>query len=115
MTDAVLMTVTERFYLERVGLLLYPDFSVPAAGWHDRQAKITIHPLSGAAFDANAHFHLSHFRITDPKAPMDRRWRVTVRLPDVIAEQVPIGSTVRAPFDLCVHLLPPSTGGEPQR
>jgi hypothetical protein len=95
------MTVTEHFHLERVGLFIRPDFSVPPGGWSDREAEISIRPPSGEDFQALAVFHLSHFRIADPDVSIDLRWRVTLCLPDTVAEQVPVGSLLFAPSDVC--------------
>lgn len=106
MGTAILMTVTDHFQLDRLGLVISPDFSVPNGGWRSREAPIIIEPPVGDSFHTIGQFHLSHFNIRDPEVSIDRRWRVTLHLPHATKDQVPVGSVVIAPDEIC-HLLNP--------
>jgi hypothetical protein len=100
----LLMTISDRFQLVRLGVVLTPDFSVPEGNWIEQTHSVTIETPSGERFNSEAVFGLSHFNIRDPQVPIDRRWRVTVRLPQEQKEQIPIGSRVYAPSGLVAVL-----------
>jgi hypothetical protein len=92
----LLLIVADRFQIDHLGLVLAPDFSVPGGSWADQTHSVMIETPEGGRFDAEAVFGLSHFNIRDPNVSIDRRWRVTVRIPQVLKEQVPIGSKMYA-------------------
>lgn len=92
----LLLTVADRFQIDHLGLVLAPDFSVPGGNWSNQTHTLTIETPEGDRFDAESVFGLSHFNIRDPEVSIDRRWRVTVRLPQILKEQVPIGCKVFA-------------------
>ena len=94
MNRVKLLTVEERFQLSGIGLTLAPDFPVPTGKWKNIQCKASIVCPSGDQFEAVAQLNMTHFNISDPSAPIERRWRVLVTLPDVPKEKVPVGSSL---------------------
>ena len=90
----LLLTVVDRFQIKHLGLVLAPDFSVPNGRWSEQSHSVIVEVPDGQRFEAKARFGLSHFNIRDPEVSMDRRWRVTVTMPEARKEQVPIGSRV---------------------
>lgn len=99
-----LMTITDRFQIEHLGLVLAPDFSVPDGKWSDQTHRITLESPDGHRFEVDAVFGLSHFNIRDPDVSLDRRWRVTVRMPESLKEQIPVGTKVFASRELVAIL-----------
>jgi len=93
-----LLTVAERFQLN-YGLVVVPDFSVPD-GWKNRSAIVTIVLPDGKHRVAKASLAVAHFRIPDPAASSDKRWRLVVSFPTMRKEDVPIGSKVMVPISL---------------
>jgi hypothetical protein len=92
-----LLTVERVFHIERIGLLaLHPDFSVPEGFPKQRVETVFVEAPDGARFEAQAQFNISHFNISDPHAPLDARWRVTVSLLNVTPAQAPVGSRLFA-------------------
>ena len=106
----LLMTIEDLFQIEHLGLVVVPDFSVPDGKWSDQTHMVTIEPPSGERFDTEAVFGLSHFNIRDPEVSIDRRWRVTVRMPEMLKEQIPIGSKVFTSAEIVATLKPIITG-----
>jgi hypothetical protein len=102
-----LLTVEERFQLSGAGLTVIPDFSVPS-GWRNRQETVRVVTPEGQAFEALAQFTRTHFKINDPTASVDRRWRVLLSLPEARKEQVPIGSRVLVSIEVHNAVLPGS-------
>jgi hypothetical protein len=101
MKQVHLLTVERTFHIERIGLLaLYPDFSVPEGFPKRRVETVLVEPPDGARFEAEAQFNISHFNISDPQAPLDARWRVTVSLVSVTPAQAPVGSKLFASPEL---------------
>jgi hypothetical protein len=97
MTHAELFTVDDVFLVgERRGLVVLPDFSVPKEGWKSCTETVRIVKPNGQEFETNASFNLTHFSICDPSVPDDRRWRVTVRFPDLKKEDLPLGAKIFA-------------------
>ena len=96
-----LLTVERTFHIERIGLLaLHTDFSVPEGFPKQRVETVLVEAPGGARFEAQAQFNISHFNISDPHAPLDARWRVTVSLLNVSPAQAPVGSKLFASPEL---------------
>ena len=93
-----LLTVAEHFQLNS-GLVVVPDFSVPD-GWRNRSDNVTIALPDGKRRAAKASLAAVHFRIPDPAASLDKRWRLVVSFPTMTKELVPIGSKVMVPVSL---------------
>ncbi|MDA8909178.1 hypothetical protein N9I65_03275 [bacterium] len=104
----LLLKVVDRFQIEHRGLLLAPDFSVPDGKWSGQTHPVTVELPDGTRFGTQAQFQLSHFNIRDPDVSIDRRWRVTVSLPDIQKDQVPVGSKVFAGTAIVTALHPKS-------
>lgn len=96
----LLLAVADRFQIDHFGLVLAPDFSVPGGNWSEQTHTVTIETPDGDRFVTESVFGLSHFNIRDPEVSIDRRWRVTIRLPQLLKEQVPIGCKVFASSSL---------------
>lgn len=94
MTKAVeLLTIQDHFDMTGRGLILLPDFDVPA-GWCARSDTVLVITPAGEQREFLAHFSLVHFNISDPKVDCQTRWRVSVSLPTASKHTVPIGSKV---------------------
>ncbi len=78
MNLSVLLTVEERFVIDRLGIVVAPDFPIPRCSWNPSEETVTIRRPDGSELEAVAQFNHSHFNIPDPTVPIDRRWRVTV-------------------------------------
>ena len=100
MPQAILLTVTDSFQIEGKGLILSPDFSIPAGGWKHHAEEVTVATPSGESFVALAHFDPTHFKFSDLKASMDQRARVVVVFPDKSKHEIPIGSSIWASSNL---------------
>ena len=95
-----LLTVTDRFLLDRLGLVLTPDFPVPR-GWHDRSETVTLVRPASESLECHASFFSLHLNIRDPRIPSSQRWRVVVTLPALKQEDVPVGTRVLCSRPLC--------------
>jgi len=101
-----LLTITDRFQIDGVGVVLQPDFSVPGGRWATRTEAVRILTPGGQDFETPAAFDLSHFKLFDPSASIDKRWRVTILLPDKLSVDVPVGSKLFVSPELSDELFP---------
>ena len=67
---AELLTVEQVFQLRGIGLTVIPDFSVPKAGWKNGAHRVRVVKPNGEDLEADANFHVWHFNIRDPAAPL---------------------------------------------
>ncbi|HVU87821.1 MAG TPA: hypothetical protein VHD36_10910 [Pirellulales bacterium] len=88
-----LCSVTNAFEIHGRGLVLVPDFSVPD-GWKDREEVVVLEHPEGNRIESRAIFNLTHFNISDPTIPLDRRWRVVLLLPDLKKRDAPAGTKI---------------------
>lgn len=93
MSRVELLTVKDCFLIEGRGVVVIPDFFVPD-GWKDHTETVTVTRPDGQQYEARAQFSMSHFRLLDPKASFDKRWRVVVLLLNRKKEEVPAGSKI---------------------
>jgi hypothetical protein len=105
MDQVELLTVENAFEISGRGAVLIPDFSVPER-WKDRVDSVILATPDGRKIATEARFNLSHFSLSDPKAPVDKFWRVVVLLPDCRKEQVPVGSKLLVPSGVRRAILP---------
>src|SRR6266498_4650454 len=91
MSRVELLTIEDCFLIEGRGVVVMPDFSVPD-GWKDRTDTVAVTKPDGQQYEATAQFNRSHFRPLDPKASLDKRWRVVVLLLNGKKEELPVGS-----------------------
>ncbi|UUO04316.1 hypothetical protein M4951_13025 [Blastopirellula sp. J2-11] len=105
MNKSELLTVDDVFMIDRLGLIVAPDFSVPNHDWKPSKETVTIQRPDGTEFEAVAQFNHSHFNIPDPSVPLDRRWRVTISILNIAKEEVPIGSKLFVCNELANQLL----------
>jgi hypothetical protein len=98
-----LLTVQDRLPLDKLGLMLAPDFAVPKGGWEDRSETVTVAPPAGEAFETPALITASHLCVS--KGAKDRGWRIVVILFSCTEKQVPAGSTILAAEEIVRELL----------
>lgn len=98
MDQVELFTVEDSFEIVGRGVVLVPDFSVPE-GWRDRACLVTLVTTTGQRIETPAQFNLSHFNLSDPKAPSDKRWRVVVFLNNWKGK-VPVASKLFVPGEI---------------
>jgi hypothetical protein len=106
MSRVELLTVEDRFLIEGRGVVVIPDFSVPD-GWKDRTDTVVVIKPNGQQYEATAQFSMSHFRPLDPKAAVDKRWRVIVLLLNGKKEELPAGSKIWVSQEIRDAILPP--------
>src|SRR5262245_47948789 len=94
MTETELLIVEEVFHLQSIGLTILPDFSVPKTGWKNGARRVRVLKPNGEEHETDANFHASHFKLLDPSAPLDKRWRVVISLPSLTKADLPVGSTI---------------------
>ena len=104
MNMSELLTVDDVFMIDKLGLVVTPDFSVPNNDWKPSNGTVTILRPDGTEFDALAQFNHSHFNIPDPSVSMDRRWRVTICILNIEKHEVPIGSKIYVRNELANQL-----------
>jgi hypothetical protein len=100
-----LLTVEDCFLIEWRGVVVIPDFSVPE-GWKDRTEVVTVVKPDGQQYEATAQIGMSHYRLLDPKAPIEKRWRVIVLLQSEKKENLPVGSKVLVSLEVKDAILP---------
>ena len=105
MSRVELLTIEDRFLIEGRGVVVIPDFSVPD-GWRDRTDTVAVTKPDGQQYEATAQFSMSHFRPLDPKASLDKRWRVVVLLLNGKKEELPVGSKILVSEDIRDAILP---------
>ena len=101
MRQALLLIVEESFVLDSRGVVLIPDFPVPAAGWSRCVTTVTVDPQDQESFTSSASLELNHFNI--PGALAEQRWRVVVTLQR--ETPVPRGTHVLAPAEVVQALV----------
>lgn len=106
MTDekAELLMVADLFQISGRGLVVMPDFSVPAH-WTETQTDASILLPNGNSMAARLNLTVTHFNIPDLETPSDLRWRVTPTFPDLTKRDVPIGSRVMIDANIADQLL----------
>src|SRR5579871_3365049 len=105
MDQVELLTVENSFEISGRGIVLTPDFSVPER-WRDRVDSVIVATPDGQEIVTEARFNLTHFSLSDPKAPVEKRWRVVVTLPNCRKEQVAVGSKLLVPGEVRRAILP---------
>lgn len=89
-----LLVITGTFQIPGVGLIVIPDFPVPAGGWRSLSETATIIRPDGHKFDSQLNLQIAHFNIRDLSVSADRRWRVVPCFRQLTKEEVPLGSHV---------------------
>ena len=105
MSRVELLTVEDCFLLEGRGLVIIPDFSVPN-GWTNRTETVAVTRPDGQQYEAAAEFSMSHFRLLDPRASIDKRWRVVVMLLNRKKDELPVGSKISVSRETKDAILP---------
>jgi len=105
MTETKLLTVERVFQLQGIGLTVLPDFSVPKAGWKNGIRRVRVVKPNGEELEADANFSASHFKLLDPSAPLDKRWRVVISFTSLTKDDLPVGSTILCDRTMAATLL----------
>jgi len=93
MSRIELLITEDCFLIEGRGVVVIPDFPVPH-GWKDRTEAVVVTKPDGQQHEATAQFSMSHFRLLDPKAPIEKRWRIVVLLLGWKKEDLPVGCKI---------------------
>jgi len=109
MSRVELLTVEDCFLIEGRGVIIIPDFSLPD-GWRDRTESVAVTRPDGQQYEAAAQFSMSHFKLLDPKASIDKRWRVVVLLLNRKKEELPVGSKILVSQEIRDAILPHNMG-----
>ena len=105
MLETELLTVEQVFQLQGIGLTVLPDFSVPEVGWKNGAHRVRVVKPNGEELEADANFRAAHFKLLDPSAPLDKRWRVVISFPSLREDDLPVGSTIRCDRTVAARLL----------
>ncbi len=105
MSRVELLTVQDCFLIEARGVVVIPDFSVPS-GWKDREETVAVTRPDGQVYETAARFSMSHFRLLDRTASLDRSWRVVVLLLDRKKDELPAGSKISVSQETRDAILP---------
>ena len=103
-----LLTIEDTFWISRNEvemLVISPGLRVPKGGFKSCTDKVIIATPDGNQIEATAHLSMSHFKISDPNASIEKRWKVTLWLTDRTKEEVPIGSKILVSPELKNALL----------
>jgi hypothetical protein len=103
-----LLTVADCFLIEGRGVVVIPDFSVPE-GWKDRTDCVAVVKPNGQQYETTAQFSMSHYRLLDPNASIDNRWRVVAMLLNQNREDLPVGSKILVSPEVKDAVLPNKT------
>ena len=95
-----LLTVEDCFQITDKGIVVMPNFPVPR-DWKNRKAEVVIQATTGQEFKTTAQLDRVHFRIANPTVPAEHRWRVTITFQDLSKRQLPPGTQILAPIELC--------------
>lgn len=91
---AELLTVTDAFRIAGQGVLVMPDFPVPAASWDGvTMAAVVVRP-DGSRLETQLRLRVTHFYRTD--VPPERSWRLVPSFPDLATDDIPPGSHILA-------------------
>jgi hypothetical protein len=105
MSRVELLAVQDCFLIEGRGVVVIPDFSVPN-GWKDRAETVAVTKPDGQMYEAAAQFSMSHFRLLDRTASLDRSWRIIVLLLDRKKDDLPVGSKIAVSQETRDAILP---------
>ena len=105
MSRVELLTVEDSFQISGRGVVVIPDFSVPD-GWKDRAETVAVTRPDGQVYEAAARFSMSHFRLLDRTASLDRSWRIVVLLLDRQKDELPVGSKISVSQETRDAILP---------
>src|SRR2546423_11902169 len=105
MSRVELLTVQDCFLIEERGVVVIPDFSVPD-GWKDRTETVAVTRPDGQEYETAAQFSMSHFRLLDRTASLDRSWRDVVLLLNRKKDELPAGSKISVSQEIRDAILP---------
>jgi hypothetical protein len=90
-----LLRVEDVFDLTNHGFVCAPFLQPsPKVQFKNFSTVVTVQPPDRPAFDVEASFNLTHFKILDVDAPVERRWQVVTCLGEIPKDSVPVGSII---------------------
>jgi hypothetical protein len=90
-----LLKVEDVFDLANQGLVCAPFLQpAPQAAFQNFSAVVTVQPPDRPEFDVDASFYLTHFKILDLTAPVEKRRQVVTCLGKIRKDSVPVGSII---------------------
>lgn len=103
-----LLTIEEVFDLTNQGLVCAPFFQpLPGTSFKNFSAMVTVQPLDRLAFNVEASFIITHFKILDLTAPVEKRWQVMSCLGTIPKDLVPVGSLIFCDSEIKARLSKP--------
>jgi hypothetical protein len=86
-----LLRVADVFNLTHQGLVCAQFFQLPTTGeFHTFTAVVTIQPPNRTAFDVDASFSVTHFKISDLAVPAEKCWQIVICLGKISKDSVPV-------------------------
>jgi hypothetical protein len=89
-----LMIIKDTFQIEGFGIVVLPNLAFPKEGWRESMETVVIVKPDGGQFETAAWFGITHFSVSDSKATINDRYRVTISFPERTKKDLPIGSRV---------------------
>ena len=103
-----LLKVEDVFDLTNQGLVCAPFFQpLPGTAFKNFSAVVTVQPPNRPAFDVEASFILTHFKILDLTASVEKRWQVLTCLGTIPKDFVPVGSLIFCSSEIKARLSKP--------
>ncbi|MDY6945018.1 MAG: hypothetical protein SXG53_04810 [Pseudomonadota bacterium] len=94
-----LLTVEDRFELKGGGIVVAPDFALPANScWKDYTFLVTVTYDDGTSKSLRAIATSVHLLVRDPSVAR-RGWRLVVNLPSASKGDVPVGSKLHCSLE----------------
>ena len=100
-----LLRVKDVFDLSNLGLVCAPFLQpAPQTPFKNFSAIVTVQPPDDPPFEVKASFNLTHFKIPELAAPVEKRWQVVTCLGEISKDSVPIGSIIFCDSETKVRL-----------
>lgn len=103
-----LLKVEDVFDLTNQGLVCAPFFQLlPEKVFKNFSAVVTVQPPNRPAFEVDASFILTQFKILDLTALVEKRWQVVTCLGKIPKDSVPVGSLIFCDSEIKARLSKP--------
>jgi hypothetical protein len=100
-----LLSVEDRFELKDGGVMVAPDFALPAnSSWKDYTFLVTVTYDDGTSKSLRAITTPVHLLVRDPSVAR-KGWRLVVSLPSASKDDVPVGSKLHCSLESCERLF----------
>ena len=101
-----LLKVEDVFDLTNQGVVCAPFFKLPPTDhFQTFTAVVTVQPPDRAAFEVDASFTVTHFKILDVTVPAEKRWQIVTCLGKIPKDSVPVGSVILCDNEVRNRLL----------